>query len=49
MAAVCAAALTDPKAKNVTLELSGKPWGQDEAKVPLAEQLKGLFQGLNSD
>ncbi|GAB4813396.1 hypothetical protein N2152v2_000442 [Parachlorella kessleri] len=49
VAAVCCAALTDPKARNVTLELAGKPWGQDEAKVQLAEQLKGLFQGLSPD
>jgi hypothetical protein len=50
LAAVCCAALTDPAARNVTLELFSRPQkrgGYSEA--PLAEQLQGIFQGLAPD
>ena len=44
VARVCVAALTDPSAKNVTLELSSKKG------VPApADQLKTLFKGLQPD
>ena len=52
VAAVCVAALTDPAARNVTLELHGaKPGAEGAAPAvpPLAEQLHGLFQGLKPD
>ena len=44
VARVCVAALTDPAAKNVTLELSSKKG------VPAPDdQLKTLFKGLQPD
>lgn len=48
VAAVCVAALTDPAAKNVTLELVSKP-AEGQAPAPLAQQLRGLFGGLKPD
>lgn len=50
VAAACVAALGDPAAKNVTLELVSKPAaGEGAAVPPLAAQLKGLFSGLQPD
>lgn len=47
VAAVCVAALTDPAARNVTLELLSAP--ADGEPAPLAQQLRGLFAGLKPD
>lgn len=53
VAAVCVAALTDPAAANVTLELLSKPAAKDGAPPPtpppLREQLASLFAGLKPD
>jgi hypothetical protein len=49
VAAVCCAALTDPAARGVTLELSSRPFAEGARAVPLQEQLEGLFQGLKPD
>lgn len=53
VAAVCVAALTDPAARGVTLELVAAKEGGDAggagAVAPLAEQIAGLFKGLKPD
>ncbi len=49
IAAVCCAALTDPDARNVTLELFSRPQHQGGAGAPLAEQLRDVFHGLVPD
>lgn len=46
VAAVCVAALSDPAAKNVTLELVSEKGGE---VLPLAQQLAGIFAGLKRD
>lgn len=48
VAAVCVAALTDPAAAGVTLELLGRA-PKDGAPPPLREQLASLFAGLRPD
>ncbi|PSC74312.1 epimerase [Micractinium conductrix] len=48
VAAVCVAALSDPAARNVTLELVSKP-AVGQPAAPLPKQLKGLFAGLQAD
>ena len=49
VAAVCVAALSDPAAKGVTMELvSSKEEGVDVLSS-LGEQLKGMFSGLKKD
>jgi uncharacterized protein YbjT (DUF2867 family) len=58
VAAVSVAALTDPAAEKITLELTSMDGAREdqgeEAKkigdgVPLTEQLKGIFSGLKKD
>ena len=54
VAAVCVAALADPAAKNVTLELfsessAGAAGEQKKVLVPFADQLKNIFSGLKQD
>jgi uncharacterized protein YbjT (DUF2867 family) len=54
LAAVCVAALTDPAANKVTLELTSKDStiganGEQVKVVGLADQLKGIFSGLKQD
>ena len=54
VAAVCVAALSNPKATNVTLELmnessAGSGGEQKKVLVPLADQLKNIFAGLKQD
>ncbi len=49
VAAVCVAALTDPAAENLTLEIMSKPPAAGVLLPPLTEQLKGFFHGLQRD
>lgn len=50
VAAVSVAALKDPAAKNVTLELTSQAsLGEGETVPSLAEQLKLVFKGLKPD
>lgn len=56
LAAVCVAALNDPAARNVTLELFSKRQQQQQqgqgaaaAVPPLKEQIPGVFKGLVPD
>ncbi|PRW59141.1 nad-dependent epimerase dehydratase isoform B [Chlorella sorokiniana] len=48
VAAVAVAALNDPAARGLTLELTSKP-AAEAAPAPLAQQLKSLFVGLKTD
>jgi uncharacterized protein YbjT (DUF2867 family) len=49
VAAVCVAALRDPAARGVTLELLEARGGEGGAAPPLAEQMRGFFAGLKRD
>jgi len=49
LAVVCVAALTDPDARNVTFELASEPVPAGAAAVPLEEQVRGIFAGLQPD
>ncbi len=53
VAAVCVAALRDPAARGVTLELleakGGAGGGGGAAPPPLGEQMRGFFAGLKRD
>lgn len=49
LAAVCVAALTDPAAANVTLELFSDAPPRGGKAVPLEEQVQGVFRGLAPD
>jgi hypothetical protein len=49
VAAVCAAALTDPAAAGVTFELVHGGTKGGAAPPPLAQQVQGIFQGLQPD
>lgn len=53
VAAVCVAALSDPAARGVTMELvAAKDSGSGDGGAvvaPLAQQLAGIFKGLKSD
>ncbi|GAB4820791.1 hypothetical protein N2152v2_007837 [Parachlorella kessleri] len=49
VAAACVAALSDPAAQNVTLELTSKAPGGGSSVPPLEEQLRTLFKGLQPD
>ncbi len=45
----CVAALMDPSADNVTMELTNGKASSAEGVAPLPEQLKGMLQGIKPD